>query len=246
MRFLALFLLIFAFESFALVANISKNNILIGLDFVGDEIMVFGNKGGEGEIVVVFKSQKVSYKVYGKQKIFGIWQNANPRVFKDIYKTYRLKSENFRGFGREDVYKDLEIGVQNVNFYNFNNVKSSLLNSDYKEAFLWHKKREGSFDEELGGVNYFSNSDIFIGSIEIPPNVKPGSYFLEVFLIFEGDVREVAIFNVKVEQVGFLLELKELARANKGIYALVCVFASIVIAFLAFILAKFFYYNRKR
>jgi uncharacterized protein (TIGR02186 family) len=242
--FVVLICMGFCFKASALTVNISKNKILIGVDFAGDVITVFGKKEDEGDIVIIFKSQKVSYKVYGKQKIFGIWQNTNPRIFKDIYNIYSLKSENADILTRDDIFRDLEIGVQNVNFYNFTNVKSALLNSDYKDAFLKHKKKNGSFKEDFGNVRFFPKSGMFLANVEIPSNIKPGNYSLEVFLIRDKELRELMIFDIRVEQVGMLLKIKELSQLNKEIYAVVSILISVIIAFLAFSLAKVLYYNR--
>ena len=238
--------LAFFSPSFAMNVNISKSKILVGADFSGDKITIFGKKEDSGQIVILFKSQKINYKVYSKQKIFGIWQNANPRIFKDIYNIYKLQTEAGVSINRKDLFREFEVGISNVNFYNFTGAKEALKTSEYKEAFLKTKSKNKSYHEERGGVEIFPNSDLFISELEIPADIKQGSYLLQVFLIEDGEIREFEIFNIFVEHAGIVKKIKTLSQTNKPLYALLSVSFSILIAFASFLAARILYYNRKK
>lgn len=233
-------------NAYSMNANISKSKILVGADFAGDKITVFGKKEGRGDVIIIFKSKKISYKVYGKQKIFGIWQNTNPRIFKDIYNIYKIQTEENVIINRQDLHRDLEIGILNVNFYNLTGAKEALKTLEYKEAFLNHKSQKKSYIEEFGKVETFKNSDLFISELEIPSDIKPGNYLLQVLLIQNDAIVEFAIFNVFVEQVGLVKRIKTLSQQNKFLYAFISVSLSILIAFSSFIITRILYYNRMK
>lgn len=236
--------MLITFEGFALTANISKNKIIIESDFKGDTITVFGNKQQEGKILIIFKSSKISYKVYDRQKIFGVWQNANPRIFKDIYSIYSLITEEGVKINRDDIFRDFEVGILNINFYNFTMAREALQNAGYKDAFLKHKNKLGAFNEEYGGVSTFKDSDIYIAELKIPSDIKSGKYLLEVLLIDNEGIKEFIIFNVSVLQAGMVKKIKDISETNKMLYAGVAILLSIIIAFFFFLIAKVLYYNR--
>lgn len=241
---LLLLILFITHNCFALSANISKNKILIDGNFTGDKITIFGNKQDEGKILIVFKSSKISYKVYNRQKTFGVWQNANPRIFKNIYSIYSLISEEGIKITRDDFFRDFELGILNINFYNFTMAREALKNAEYKEAFLKHKNNLGAFTEEYGKVKTFKDSDMFIAELIIPSDIKIGNYLLEIFLIDENKIQEFSIFKIIVEQVGVVKKIKDLSQKNKLLYASIAIVLSIVIAFFFFLLAKILYYNK--
>jgi uncharacterized protein (TIGR02186 family) len=230
--------------AFGMNANISKSKILVGADFAGDKITIFGKKEEKGNIIIIFKSQKINYKVYSKQKVFGIWQNANPRIFKDIYNIYKIQTEPNVMINRQDLFRDLEVGILNVNFYNFTGAKEALKTLEYKEAFLKHKGANKSYIEEFGKVETFQNSDLFISELEIPSDIKPGSYLLQVLLLENDIIKEFAIFNIYVEQVGLVKQIKDLSVKHKFLYAVISISLSILIAFTSFIITRILYYNR--
>jgi uncharacterized protein (TIGR02186 family) len=242
---LILFFITFSLNIFALSANISKNKIIINTVFEGDIIEIFGKKEAKGEIIIIFKSQKVDYKIYAKERIFGIWQNSSPNFFRNTYNIYQIKTERLQMLTDIDILKDLEIGVLNVSFQNFVGNNTSIKNYEYKEEFLRQKLADGSFKETKGGVQFFPKTDVFTSSIKIPIDIKTGQYILEVLLINNGEVQAINMFNISIERSGLLLQIKQLSEQNKTLYSIIAMFISIFIAFSAFYLAKMLYYNRR-
>jgi uncharacterized protein (TIGR02186 family) len=234
---------ILSYNVFAGTLNISKDKVLIGVDFKGDNILIFGQKEKKYDVVIIFKSQKVSYKIYGKQKIFGVWQNTDPRIFKDVYNTYFAFFEKDFQISRNDTTIDLEIGIQNIDFYNFSGSKTLFSQKDYKTAFLEKKIQKEIFSESQL-IRSNKKENIFFNEVKIPANIKPGNYLLEVFFLKENELQELTVFPIQVEQVGFLSKIKEISKQNKVFYAGISILISIIIAFFAFILTKMLYYNR--
>ncbi len=230
----------------AMIVNISKDKIYVDYDFKGDKIAVFGKKEARGNLAVILKSQKLSYKVYNRQKLFGIWTNSNPRTFKDIYNIYKLQTESGLTINREDGLREFEIGIKNINFYNFASVSSVLNTAEYKEAFLRQKAKTKDYMEEFGKIEGFQNSDLFYTEIEIPPDIKQGKYLIEVMLLENERIKEFQVFQISVEHTGIIKKIKTLSVKHKILYILLSIGLSIGIAFLSYMAAKILYYNRRR
>lgn len=229
----------------AMNVNISKDKILVGADFKGEKIAIFGKKERNGKLAIILKSHKTHYKIYNKEKVFGIWQNSTPRIFNGIYSVYEVQIEDGIKMSRSDSFKDFEIGTANINFYSFSSPSEALKAAEYKQIFLRYKQKANNYSEKYNGILEYEDSDIFFSEIEIPPNVKPGQYLLEVFLLNNGEIIEFSVFTINVEYVGIVKQTREFATNHKIIYAVITIFSSIFLAFISFFIVRILFHNKK-
>ena len=236
---------LFLTPAFALRANIDKNKIEIGIDFAGDKIKVFGARQTEGKVAIIFKSQKVHYKVYNRERVFGVWQNVKPIIFKNVYNYYMIQTEKGLNVKKDDIFREFEIGIANVNLDGSEEEERSIKMMEYQSIFLKNKLDIGKFSHEENEIQTFSDSDLFISTIEIPSNIRPGVYSLQVLLIEGNNIKEFSIFYIKIERIGFAKEIKELSAKNKPFYAMIVVISSVIISLFVFLMAKLFYRKKE-
>jgi hypothetical protein len=243
---IGIFYIVFSFNNcFAFQAKLDKTTILMDTDFSGDSINITG-VNEEGEVFIVFKSKKVNFKIYNKEKILGTWQNTKPYLFKDVYKFYGIYTEQNSTLIEEDILKDLEIGMMNLNFDHFvtNESEESFSCEASRDTFLDHEKKAQRFKEHYAEIKTNENSKFEV-KIEVPDHIKPGEYSIEIFSIDNKELKNFAIFHIKIKRAGFLLTLKEMSRNYKVLYSFTVILISFVIGLFSFYLTKLFYYNKK-
>lgn len=227
--------------------KVDRQDIFIDSKFKGDKINISIKKYGSGKLATVFKSSKTTYKLYSKERVFGMWQNANPQILENMYKTYKIQTEANLIVSKDDIFKDLEIGVLNINLDLFENTSEFLKIVEYREALVKHQCRTNNYIEEFGRIIKLKTTPTFteyLSEIEISKNIKPGRYLLEIFLIEEGVVRQFFIFNIDIESYDFIEVIKKVASENKVLYSILSIIVSILLAFFSFYLARILYYNR--
>ena len=71
-----------------LLADLSVTKIDIDHNFSGLDILLFGTRKEDGEIIVVVKGPKKNYIIRKKEQIFGMWLNKDAVKIDDTYSFY--------------------------------------------------------------------------------------------------------------------------------------------------------------
>ena len=217
-----------------LVPDVSARSIEIRYTFAGAQLLLFGAilyPGGKvpsrpADIVVVLKGPVEPIVVREKQKIAGIWMNADRNRFRSAPSYYAVASSRpVRELVDERTAAIFELGLQDLQL---SPGGGALPDKErrFENGLLDLRKRQGLYAEHPGGVE-ISDGVLYRARIAIPSQVPVGTYTAETFLIDRGKVIAAATRDVEVGKAGFERFVALAARQHGFLYGLASVLLSL-------------------
>lgn len=217
-----------------LVPDVSARSIEIRYSFSGAQLLLFGAilyPGGKvpkrpADIVVVLKGPVEPIVVREKQKIAGIWMNADSNRFRSAPTYYAVASSRpIRDLVDERTAAIFELGLQDLQL---SPGGGALPDKErrFETGLLDLRKRQGLYAEHPGGVE-ISDGVLYRARIAIPSQVPVGVYTAETFLIDRGKVIAAATRDVEVGKAGFERYVALAARQHGFLYGLLAVSLSL-------------------
>ncbi len=217
-----------------LVPDVSARSIEIRYTFAGAQLLLFGAilyPGGKlprrpADIVVVLKGPVEPIVVREKQKIAGIWMNADKNRFRSAPSYYAVASSRpVRDLVDERTASIFELGLQDLQL---SPGGGALPDKErrFETGLLDLRKRQGLYAEHPGGVE-ISDGVLYRARIAIPSQVPIGTYTAETFLIDRGKVIAAATRDVEVGKAGFERFVALAARQHGFLYGLASVLLSL-------------------
>jgi len=238
--FLLLAPLLMAATKPRLVPDVSQRRIDIIYSFTGAELLLFGAilyPGGripsEGaEIAIVIKGPAESIVVREKQKIAGIWLNADSARFQSVPSFYAVASsrplETLVDRRTAAIY---ELGVENIQLSPASGAAPEE-QQRFEAGLLDLKRRYGLYAEDGGGVE-ISEGVLYRARIRIPARVPVGRYTAETFLIQDGRVVAGASRTIDIDKSGFERFVAAAAEQWSFTYGLIAVAVSLLLGWAA-------------
>lgn len=211
-----------------LVADLSQHKINISTGFSGTELLLFGAADPEGEVVVVVSGPEGEAVVRKKQRISGIWINADSVAFDavpgffHVSATPRLSAENL-----DRVLADIGIGIRYQNLSPTVETPPERA-AEFRAALLRRKQAQGLYAAETGKIQFVGGT-LFRTQIWFPATVPTGDYRVHVYQVNDGWVSSIANIPLTVGKVGLEEAIFRFAADQPALYG---IFA-IVIAALA-------------
>lgn len=223
-----------------LVPDISSRSIQIRYSFSGAQLLLFGAilyPGGKvperpADIVVVLKGPVQPILVREKQKMAGIWMNADSNRFRSAPSFYAVASSRpIRELVDERTAAIYELGLRDLQL---SPGGGALPDKEHRfeSGLLDLRKRQGLYAESGRGVE-ISNGVLYRARIAIPSQVPVGTYTTETFLIDRGKVIAAATRDVDVGKAGFERTLALAARQHGFLYGLAAVALSLFLGWAA-------------
>lgn len=237
--FLALVLLTGARDPI-LVPEISQHEVQVRQGFRGTELVLFGailspdgtRAGQDYDIVVVLKGPTKSIVLREKQRIAGIWVNAESVEFRSAPTYFAVASSKpIDRIVNDKTAKIYELGLRQLQL-------SPIGSYDPKEqarmsaGLVDLMSREGLYRQDTKGVKV-SQQVLYQARIALPSSVQTGTYTAETFAISQGRVVASAISRVEVRKLGFEKAVADFSQDNGFVYGLLAVLLSIGMGFLA-------------
>lgn len=217
-----------------LVPDISARNIEIRYSFTGAQLLLFGAilyPGGRAparpaDIVVVLKGPVQPIRLREKQKIAGIWMNADSSRFRSAPSYYAVASSRpIRDLVDERTAAIYELGVQNLQLSPGGGASPDK-ERRFEAGLIDLKRRQGLYFENPAGVEISSNV-LYRANIFIPSQVPVGTYTAETFLVDRGRVLAAATRDIQIGKSGFERFVALAARRHEFLYGLVSVLLSL-------------------
>jgi len=217
-----------------LVPDVSARSIEIRYTFAGAQLLLFGAilyPGGKvpkqpADIVVVLKGPVEPIVVREKQKIAGIWMNADKNRFRSAPSYYAVASSRpVRELVDERTAAIFELGLQDLQLSPGGGALPEK-ERRFEAGLLDLRKRQGLYVEQPGGVE-ISDGVLYRARIAIPSQVPVGTYTAETFLIDDGKVIAAATRDVEVGKAGFERFVALAARQHGFLYGLASVTLSL-------------------
>ena len=217
-----------------LVPDISSRSVEIRYSFTGAQLLLFGAilyPGGRAparpaDIVVVLRGPVEPIVVREKQKIAGIWMNADSNRFRSAPSFYAVASSRPVGELVDDRTAAIyEMGLQNLQL---SPGGGALPEKDrrFEAGLLDLRRRQGLFAEHPRGVEV-TQSVLYRATISIPSQVPVGTYTAETFLVDRGRVLAAATREIEIKKSGFERFVALAARRHAFLYGIVAVLLSL-------------------
>jgi uncharacterized protein (TIGR02186 family) len=217
-----------------LVPDISARAIEIRYSFTGAQLLLFGAilyPGGRTptrplDVVVVLKGPVQPMIVREKQKIAGIWMNADSHRFVSAPSFYAVASNRpLQQIVEERTAAVYELGLQNLQLSPGGGAQPDKARR-FEAGLLDLRARQGLYAENGNGVE-ISDGVLYRARIDIPSQVPVGTYETETFLLDRGKVIAAATKEVSVRKTGFERFIATAARRNGFLYGLAAVLLSL-------------------
>jgi uncharacterized protein (TIGR02186 family) len=223
-----------------LVPDISARQVQIRYSFTGTQLLLFGAvvyPGGRApdhqvDIAVVLRGPVQPILLRQKQKIAGIWMNADSNRFRSAPSFYAVASSRpIAQLVDERTAAIYELGVHNLQLSPGGGALPEK-EQRFEAGLLDLRTRQGLYSENPRGVE-ITDGVLYRATITIPSQVPVGTYTAETFLIDRGRVSAAATRDIQIDKSGFERFVWVAARRYRLLYGLTCVLLSLALGWAA-------------
>jgi uncharacterized protein (TIGR02186 family) len=227
-----------------LVVSVSTHRVLISSNFTGTEVVIFGTIEEDEksqprplgyEVVITVRGPTQDFVLRRKQRVLGIWVNAESRQFLQVPSYLAVMSSRPPDqLGPPDFLRRNRIGIAN-------HTLRQRIGADYADvvaqdpfrlAFLRVRMSQGLFHQEPSGVTFITPT-FFRATVPIPGVAPTGTYEVEALLLSGGEVIAREMTAIEVVKTGFEEILARVARDHTFVYGLATAFLALATGVLA-------------
>jgi uncharacterized protein (TIGR02186 family) len=232
--------MILAADKPVLVPDISSRSVEIRYSFSGAQLLLFGailyprGRAPErpADIVVVLRGPVQPIVLREKQKLAGIWMNADSNRFRSAPSFYAVASSRpINQLVDERTAAIYELGLQNLQLSPGGGALPEK-ERRFEAGLLDLRRRQGLYAEYPSGVE-INAGVLYRATISIPSQVPVGSYTAETFLIDRGRVLAAATREIEIDKSGFERFVALAARRHAFLYGLISVILSLGLGYAA-------------
>jgi uncharacterized protein (TIGR02186 family) len=223
-----------------LVPDVSSRSVEIRYTFTGAQLLLFGAivyPGGRAptepaDIVVVLRGPVQPILLREKQKIAGIWMNADSDRFRSAPSFYAVASSRpITELVDERTAAIYEMGLHNLQLSPGGGALPEK-ERRFEAGLLDLRHRAGLYAEDPHGVE-ISQGVLYRAYITIPSQVPVGTYTAETFLVDHGRVLAAATRDINISKSGFERYVALAARRHSFLYGIAAVMLSLFLGWAA-------------
>jgi uncharacterized protein (TIGR02186 family) len=226
--------LLVAADKPVLVPDISARQVQIRYSFSGAQLLLFGAvvyPGGrtpdrQVDIAVVLRGPVQPILVREKEKIAGIWMNADSNRFRSAPSFYAVASSRpISDLIDERTAAIYELGLHNLQLSPGGGALPEK-ERRFEAGLLDLRRRQNLYSESPHGVE-INGGVLYRAVITIPSQVPVGTYTAETFLIDRHKVIAAATRDIQIDKSGFERTVALAARRHRFFYGISCVLLSL-------------------
>ena len=241
----ALFVLFAAFflmgqRDAVLVPAVSQDEVQVRQGFTGTELLLYGaildprgrRGGAEYDIVVVLKGPTEPITIREKDRIAGVWMNAQSSDFRSAPSFFAVAaSRPVEEIVDERTAAIYELGTRFIQLSPTGQIDPEK-QARFAAGLVDLRQRLGLYNEDMSGVT-INEQVLYQARIQLPSNVITGQYTAETFAISDGRVIASEIAEVEVRKVGFERLVEVFAQRFALFYGLLAVALSVSMGWIA-------------
>jgi uncharacterized protein (TIGR02186 family) len=220
-----------------LVTDLSSHLISVTSDFTGTDLLLFGSvlppvEQGEEQlpdIIVVVRGPEFPMTVRRKDRIAGIWVNADAVEFEEVPGYYAIASTR-------DVHEIADAKLLDRLLIGLDTVENSLGNKpeskSFREAVIRNRVRAGLYTGEAGDVT-FVGPTLFRASIHFPAVVPVGNYEAEVYMFHRGQLISTQTTQLFIKKFGIGRAIFDFAHKQPVLYGIAAIFVALFAGWIA-------------
>jgi uncharacterized protein (TIGR02186 family) len=206
-----------------LVTTLSTSRVLIYSNFTGADVVLFGSverdaqtvaRRGGYDIVVTVTGPREDTLTFRKERMAGIWVNADSRTFVKApsYLTV-LSNRTITDIADINTLRRTQTGIARILLPQeiSGDIADSIRDDPFRQAFLRLKIERNLFRETQNGVTFLTPA-LYRAAIPIPDNAPTGSYEVDVKLFADGAMLARTQTALEVVKVGFEQVVANAAR----------------------------------
>ena len=213
-------ILLFFYPSLAVSSNftLDKFKIEINSNFLGEEIMLFGQKEQNDDIIIIFEGEKQNARLYRKIKENFFWINKTKEL-SEIPSFFAIFSSPKISLSEIFLIPDL--------------TKKHYLISNYRQEL--YEIRTALQNKGLYYEEELENTDgnLFLKKFKIPDNIPAGNITITFYEIDDGNVTSISKKNLIIEKRGLANKLELLLTQQSFFYVFILVIFSIIFSLLS-------------
>ena len=215
-KFVLIFLL-FSKITFASNFSLDEFDIEINSNFLGKEVVLFGNKDKESSIIFIFEGEDKEAKLTTKVKEGYLWINKTrslnnqPSFFAIFTTPKKTLNEIFLLSTLKD--KHPLISNPSVRLYEIRKAMKS------KNLYI---------EEELENLN----GNLFLKKFLIPDNISPGNIKVYMYELKNNQIIKMSSKNLIIKKGGISFKLEELLKKESFIYIFILIVISLLLSLL--------------
>ncbi len=223
-----------------LVPEISQHEVQVRQGFTGADLLLFGailspdgtRAAQDYDIVVVLEGPVRSIVLREKQKIAGMWINADSMEFRSAPSYFAVASSRPIAKIVDDKTAAIyELGLKWLQLSPIG-VIDPKEQRRFSGGLVDLMRREGFYREDEGAVK-INGQVLYSARMSLPSSVQIGTYTAETFAIRNGKVVASAITRVEVTKEGFERFVAVAAEERGLIYGLFAVLVSVGMGWVA-------------
>lgn len=225
-----------------LVPDVSQREIEIAYSFTGAELLLFGAilyPGGRlpderrpTDVVVVVKGPVQSIVIREKEKMAGIWVNADQLRYRSAPSFYAIASSRPIGDLVDARTRAIyELGLGSLQLSPASSAPSTVQDR-FARGLVDVKRRAGLYYEAPRAVE-ITDGVLYRARVKIPARVPVGRFTAETFLIRDGRVQAAAVREIDIRKSGFERFVARAADRNAILYGLTAVALSVFLGWAA-------------
>lgn len=211
-----------------LITSLSSHQVLVSSSFTGTELVLFGaierdgtnivRKGGY-DIIVTVSGPRETLVVRRKDRVAGIWTNAESNTFLDA-PTYLavLSNKPLDDIAPAETLRRLDIGMNLVPRVH---VAAGIESGEeiFRDALIRLRKQRRLYIDDPTGVTFITPT-LFRATIRLPAESPVGIYDVDVRLFADGSNIARASSALEVVKVGVEQFIVTAARDHGILYGL--------------------------
>lgn len=232
-----------------LVTTLSTSRVLIASNFTGAEVVLFGaierdaqtiaRRGGY-DIVVTVTGPRETVVTFRKERVFGLWVNADSRTFIKA-PTYLavLANRDINQIADILTLRRTQTGLARIMLPQdiSGDIGDSARDDPFRQAFLRLKIERHLYREQQNGVTFLTPS-LFRAAIPLPDSVSTGPYEVDVKLFADGALLARTQTALEVVKVGFEQFVANAARDHGLAYGMATAMLALLTGWFASIIFR--------
>ena len=209
-------IILFSFKiSFASNFSLDQFNIEINSNFLGKEVVLFGNKDKGSDIIFIFEGERKEAELVTKVKEGFLWINETKEL------------NNQPSFFA--IFSSPKKALNEIFLFSSLKERHLLISNPSVEL---HKIRKAMkvknlyIEEELKSLN----GNLFLKKFLIPDNISPGNIKVYMYEIKNNKIISMTSKNLKIKKGGLSFKLEKMLKTESFIYVIILIAISLFLS----------------
>jgi len=203
-----------------LVFDLSTHLIEITTGFSGTELLLYGAKEEDGDVIVILRGPYTDTTVRRKSRVAGIWINTDELTFSGVPSFFRVASSRPLADIPPAVRARHQLGTEYLRLTPPPGTDPARV-AEFRAGLLRNKERKSLYAAKEGEVSFLGR--LFRTRVFLPPNVPPGAYTAEVLLIRNGQAVSGQTIPMYVSKIGVGADVYEFAHEQAPFYGILTI-----------------------